>query len=98
MPVAASVIVCSTANALPADTVIVDSAPSATLAGSAVTDQVGVSLSSMVTVAEPTSPPWDAVTTTVSSPPSMTLSSTAVTVAVTDMSPACRVNDDDDSE
>ena len=40
----------------------------------------------------------DAVTTTVSSPPSMTLSSTAVTVAVTDMSPAASVNNDDDSE
>ena len=40
----------------------------------------------------------DAVTTTVSSPPSMTLSSTAVTVAVTDVSPAASVNDDDDSE
>ena len=83
-------------NALPADTVIVDSAPSTTLAGSAVTDQVGVSSSTTVTVAEPTSPPlWDAVTTTVSSPPSMTPSSTAVTVAVTDMSPASSVNDDD---
>ena len=92
-------IVCSVSNSLSTDTVIVDSAPSTTLTGSAVTDQVGVSLSSMVTVADPTvSPPWDAVTTTVSSPPSMTLSSTAVTVAVTDVSPASRVNDDDDSE
>ena len=52
----------------------------------------------MVTVAEPTAPPpWLAVTTTVSSL-SSSLSSTAVTVAVTDMSPACSVNDDDDSE
>ena len=77
----------------------VDTAPSTTLAGTATTDQVGVSLSSMVTVAEPTvSSPWLAVTTTVSSPPSMTLSSTAVTDAVTDMSPAPSVNDNDDSE
>ena len=76
----------------------VDTAPSATLAGTAATDQVGVSLSPMVTVAEPTAPPpWLAVTTTVSSPPSMTLSS-AVTDAVTDMSPATSVNDNDDSE
>ena len=78
----------------------VDAAPSTTLAGTATTDQVGVSLSSMVTVAEPTvSSPCDAVTTTVSSPPSMTLSSTAVTDAVTDVSPASSVNDNDgDSE
>ena len=77
----------------------VDAAPSTTLAGTATTDQVGVSLSSMVTVAEPTAPPpCDAVTTTVSSPPSMTLSSTAVTDAVTDMSPATSVNDNGDSE
>ena len=81
------------------DTVIVDAAPSATLAGPAVTDQVAVSLSSMVTVAEPTAPPpWLAVTTTVSSLSSMTLSSTAVTVAVTDVSPASRVNVVGDSE
>jgi hypothetical protein len=60
--------------------------------------ETGVSLASMVTVAEPTAPPpWDAVTTTVSSL-SSSLSSTAVTVAVTDMSPAASVNDDDDSE
>ena len=76
---------------------IVDSAPSTTLTGSAVTDHTGVSLASMVTVAEPTAPPWLAVTTTVSSL-SSSLSSTAVTVAVTDVSPASRVNDDDDSE
>ena len=77
----------------------VDTAPSTTLAGPATTDQVGVSASSMVTVAEPTAPPpWLAVTTTVSSLSSMTLSSTAVTVAVTDMSPAASVNNDDDSE
>ena len=76
----------------------VDAAPSTTLAGPAVTDHTGVSLSSMVTVAEPTAPPpWLAVTTTVSSL-SSSLSSTAVTVAVTDMSPASSVNDDDDSE
>ena len=59
--------------------------------------ETGVSLASMVTVAEPTAPPWLAVTTTVSSL-SSSLSSTAVTVAVTDVSPASRVNDDDDSE
>ena len=67
--------------------------------GPATTDHTAVSLSWMVTVAEPTAPPpCDAVTTTVSSPPSMTLSSTAVTDAVTDMSPAASVNNDDDSE
>ena len=52
----------------------------------------GVSLASMVMVAEPTDcPPWDAVTVTVS-PPSRMTSSVAVTVAVAEPAPALRVS------
>ena len=72
--------------------------PDSTSDDNAASVETGMSLASMVTVAEPTvSSPWLAVTTTVSSL-SSSLSSTAVTVAVTDVSPASSVNDNGDSE